>query len=33
MALVGPDSEFHDKRFIWLINGTCQKELLFAGAR
>ena len=33
MALVGPDSEHYDKRFIWLINGTCEKELLFDGAR
>jgi gluconolactonase len=33
MALVGPDSESYDKRFTWLINGTAQKELLFAGAR
>jgi gluconolactonase len=33
MALVGPDSEHYDKRFTWLINGTCQKELLFDGAR
>jgi len=33
MSLVGPDSEFYDKRFIWLINGTCEKELLFDGAR
>ena len=23
MALVGPDSEHYDKRFTWLINGTC----------
>jgi gluconolactonase len=33
MARVGPDAEHHDKRFTWLINGTCQKELLFDGAR
>jgi gluconolactonase len=33
MALVGPDSEHCDKRFTWLINGTCQKELLFDKAR
>jgi gluconolactonase len=33
MALVGPDAEHHDKRFTWLINGTCQKELLFDGCR
>jgi len=33
MSLVGPDSEHYDKRFIWLINGTCEKELLFNGAR
>ena len=33
MALVGPDSETYDKRFVWLINGTCQKELLFDGCR
>jgi gluconolactonase len=33
MALVGPDSEFYDKRFIWLINGTCQKELLYNDSR
>jgi gluconolactonase len=33
MALVGPDSETYDKRFIFLINGTCQKELLFDGCR
>ena len=30
MALVGPDAEHHDKRFTWLINGTCQKELLLS---
>jgi len=33
MALVGPDAEHYDKRFTWLINGTCQKELLFDGCR
>ena len=33
MALVGPDSELYDKRFIWLINGTCEKELLYTGCR
>jgi gluconolactonase len=33
MALVGPDAEHHDRRFTWLINGTCQKELLFDGCR
>jgi gluconolactonase len=33
MALVGPDSESYDKRFTFLINGTCQKELLFDGCR
>lgn len=33
MALVGPDAEHHDKRFTWLINGTCEKEVLFAGNR
>ncbi|MBN9022643.1 MAG: SMP-30/gluconolactonase/LRE family protein [Rhizobiales bacterium] len=33
MALVGPDAEHHDKRFTWLINGTCQKELLYDGCR
>ena len=33
MALVGPDSEHYDKRFTWLINGTCQKELLFSECR
>ena len=33
MALVGPDSEHYDKRFTWLINGTCEKELLFDGCR
>ena len=33
MALVGPDAESYDKRFIWLINGTCQKDLLFDGCR
>jgi gluconolactonase len=33
MALVGPDSEHYDKRFTWLINGTCQKELLYDGCR
>jgi gluconolactonase len=33
MGLVGPDSEHYDKRFTWLINGTCQKELLFDGCR
>ena len=33
MALVGPDAEHHDKRFTWLINGTCQKELFFDGCR
>ncbi len=32
-ALVGPDVEHYDKRFIWLINGTCEKELLFDGCR
>ncbi|MCB1487893.1 MAG: SMP-30/gluconolactonase/LRE family protein [Bauldia sp.] len=33
MALVGPDAEHYDKRFVWLINGTCQKELLYDGCR
>jgi gluconolactonase len=33
MALVGPDSESYDRRFTFLINGTCQKELLFDGCR
>ncbi len=33
MALVGPDAEHYDKRFTWLINGTCHKELLFDGCR
>src|SRR6476469_2787368 len=33
MALVGPDSETYDKRFVGMINGTCQKELLFDGCR
>ncbi len=33
MALVGPDAEHHDKRFTWLINGTCQKELLYNDCR
>ena len=33
MALVGPDAEQYDKRFTWLINGTCQKELLFDNCR
>ncbi|MCP4384321.1 MAG: SMP-30/gluconolactonase/LRE family protein [Hyphomicrobiales bacterium] len=33
MALVAADADHHDKRFTWLINGTCQKELLFAGCR
>jgi len=33
MALVGPDSESYDRRFAFLINGTCQKELLFDGCR
>ncbi len=33
MALVGPDAETYDKRFVWMINGTCQKELLFDGCR
>ena len=28
MALVGPDAEHYDKRFVWLINGTCQKICL-----
>jgi gluconolactonase len=33
MAFVGPDSEQYDKRFVWLINGSCEKELLFTGCR
>jgi gluconolactonase len=33
MALVGPDIEQYDKRFVWLTNGTCEKELLFDGCR
>ena len=33
MALVGPDSETYDKRFVWMINGTCHKELLYDGSR
>jgi gluconolactonase len=33
MALVGPDSVQYDKRFVPLINGSCQKELLFDGCR
>ena len=33
MALVGPDSESYDRRFIFLINGTAKKELLFDGCR
>ncbi len=33
MGLVGPDIEQYDKRFVWLINGTCEKELLFSGCR
>jgi gluconolactonase len=33
MALVGPDAEHYDKRFVWMINGTCQKELIFDNCR
>jgi hypothetical protein len=33
MALAGPDSESYDRRFTLLINGSCQKELLFDGCR
>jgi gluconolactonase len=33
MALVGSDAEHYDKRFTWLINGTCQKELLYDQSR
>jgi gluconolactonase len=33
MALVANIAEFYDKRFIWLINGTCERELLYSGTR
>lgn len=33
MAFVGGDAEHHDRQFTWLINGTCRKELLYAGNR
>lgn len=33
MALVGPDAEHFDKRFVWMINGTAEKELLHSGSR
>jgi gluconolactonase len=33
MALVGENSEHHDKRFTWLINGSAQIELIYDGCR
>ncbi|SDB56832.1 SMP-30/gluconolactonase/LRE family protein [Bauldia litoralis] len=33
MALVGPDAEHYDKRFTWLINGTCKKDVIFDDCR
>lgn len=33
MALVGPDTEFNDERFVWMVVGTAHKELLYDGNR
>ena len=33
MALVGPDTEFHDERFVWMVVGTAHKDLLYGDNR